>query len=79
MILRTYQKKENYRENRANCGVKMTKNKNLNRAKKVCNDEFYTCESDVLREVNNYVDQFKDKIIYLPCDDAGEDFFEFYR
>jgi hypothetical protein len=45
----------------------------LDKAKSAKNDEFYTLYPDVEKEVNAYLelnpDAFKDKIIFLPCDD----------
>ena len=46
----------------------MTKNANLNIAKKEKNDEFYTLYEDIEKEMLYYVDYFKDKIIYCNCD-----------
>jgi hypothetical protein len=49
------------------------KNKNLTNAKKAKNDEFYTQYHDIEKEVNAYLDYnpdvFRDKTIFLPCDD----------
>lgn len=47
----------------------MSKNKNLTAAKKAKNDEFFTLIEDVEKEVSQYKDQFKDKVIYCNCDD----------
>lgn len=46
----------------------MSKNKNLHTAKKEKNDEFYTLYEDIEKEVKEYKDQLKDKIIYCNCD-----------
>lgn len=46
-------------------------NKNMQKAKANKNDEFYTKMEDIERELINYKDQFKDKIIYLNCDNPG--------
>ncbi len=47
--------------------------KNLQKAKEAKNDEFYTLYSDILKEIQAYIDFnpniFKDKTILLPCDD----------
>lgn len=51
----------------------MSKNTNLHAAKRNKDNEFYTCQFDILQEVQHYTDQFEDKIIYLPCDDAGDE------
>ncbi len=50
----------------------MSKNKNLNRAKVAKNDEFYTQLSDIEKELYHYRDQFKDKVIFMNCDDPKE-------
>lgn len=51
----------------------MSGNKNLKKAKKEKNDEFYTQYNDIEKEINAYLeynpDVFKDKTILLPCDD----------
>ena len=51
---------------------------NLDKAKKEKNDEFYTRYEDIEDEVMKYRKQFKDKIIYLPCDDPVEKKSEFW-
>lgn len=51
----------------------MAKNNNLHAAKRNKDNEFYTCQFDILQEIQHYTDQFEDKIIYLPCDDAGDE------
>lgn len=53
-------------------------NSNLHSAKKVKNDEFYTRYEDIEAEVMKYRKQFKDKIVYLPCDDPAEKKSEFW-
>lgn len=53
-------------------------NSNLHTAKKVKNDEFYTRYEDIEAEVMNYRKYFKDKIVYLPCDDPAEKKSEFW-
>ena len=53
-------------------------NENLRAAKKAKNDEFYTCYEDIEKEIMNYRKQFKDKIVYLPCDDPAEKKSEFW-
>lgn len=47
----------------------MSKNKNLHSAKKQKNDEFYTQYEDIEKEVEEYKNQLKDKIIFCNCDD----------
>lgn len=44
-------------------------NTNLHNAKRVKNDEFYTRYKDIEAEVMKYRKQFRDKVVYLPCDD----------
>ena len=53
-------------------------NSNLHTAKRVKNDEFYTRYEDIEAEVMKYRKQFKDKIVYLPCDDPAEKKSEFW-
>lgn len=57
----------------ANDSVKMTQAK-TNKA-----DEFYTLYEDVEKEMINYKEQFKDKIIYCNCDDYSKsNFIKFF-
>lgn len=56
----------------------MAGNKNLRRAKKVKNDEFYTRLEDIQEELYRYEKHFKDKIIFCNCDDPYESNFWFY-
>ena len=44
-------------------------NTNLVAAKQAKNDEFYTRYEDIEAEVMKYRKQFRNKIVYLPCDD----------
>ena len=53
-------------------------NSNLQSAKRVKNDEFYTRYEDIEAEVMKYRKQFNDKIVYLPCDDPAEKKSEFW-
>lgn len=53
-------------------------NSNLTTAKKVKNDEFYTRYEDIEAEVMKYRKQFRDKVVYLPCDDPAEKKSEFW-
>lgn len=57
----------------------MNKNKNLGRAKKTKNDEFYTLYKDVKFELDNYKDKFKDKIILCNCNDKGSAFEKYFK
>ena len=45
----------------------MCTNKNLQNAKVVKDDEFYTCEDDIAREISNY--SLKGLTVYCNCDD----------
>lgn len=51
----------------------MAKNSNLHHAKRAKQDEFYTQWVDIEKEMNAYLDYnrdvFREKIIFLPCDD----------
>ena len=53
-------------------------NSNLQSAKRVKNDEFYTRYEDIESEVMKYRKQFRNKVIYLPCDDPAEKKSEFW-
>lgn len=53
-------------------------NSNLHLAKNVKNDEFYTYYDDIENEVMKYRKNFRNKIIYLPCDDPAEKKSEFW-
>ena len=48
-------------------------NSNLTNAKRTKNDEFYTQYPDIQKEMQAYIDYnpdvFRDKTIFLPCDD----------
>jgi len=46
----------------------MSKNKNLNKAAKAKNDEFYTRLEDIENELQYYTHHFKDKVVYCNCD-----------
>ena len=53
-------------------------NANLREARKNKNDEFYTRYEDIENEVMKYREQFKDKIVYLPCDSLKSEFWLFF-
>ena len=53
-------------------------NTNLRNARQVKNDEFYTRYEDIEAEVMEYKEQFRDKVVYLPCDDPAEKKSEFW-
>lgn len=48
-------------------------NNQLSGAKRAKNDEFYTQYKDIEKEINSYLDfdpnTFRDKVVFLPCDD----------
>ena len=41
-------------------------------------DDFYTLYKDVKFELDHYIDQFKDKIIYCPCDTEKSAFVKYF-
>ena len=56
-----------------------SKNSNLQRAKSARNDEFYTRLEDIEKELRYYSHHFKDKTVFLNCDDPYEsDFFKYF-
>lgn len=56
-----------------------SKNKNLNTAAKAKKDEFYTQLSDIERELKNYKNHFKGKVVYCNCDDPRiSNFFHYF-
>ena len=58
----------------------MSKNNSLYNARKAKNDEFYTLIEDVEKEVSQYKDQFKDKVIYCNCDDyKWSNFYKYFK
>ena len=57
----------------------MANNSNLHAAKSAKNDEFYTQITDIEKELSNYKDFFKGKVVYCNCDDAREsNFFKYF-
>lgn len=57
--------------------------KNLAKAKKAKNDEFYTQFSDIQKEIEKYIEfnpnTFRNKIVYCNCDDPYEsNFFRYF-
>ncbi|MBU0998823.1 adenine-specific methyltransferase EcoRI family protein [Patescibacteria group bacterium] len=52
--------------------VKKSSNKNLHKASKEKQDEFYTQLSDIEKELKNYKNQFRDKVVFCNCDDPRE-------
>ena len=58
----------------------MSDNKNLTAAKRIKNDEFYTRLEDIEKELTNYKEYFKDKIIYCNCDDVEySNFYKYFK
>ena len=53
-------------------------NKNLQKAKKAKNDEFYTQMSDIENELKHYKNHFKGKTVFCNCDDPTESNFTLY-
>ena len=47
-------------------------NSDLTSAKKAKKDEFYTDLVDIQKEMSNYPDKFKDKVVFCNCDDPFE-------
>lgn len=55
-------------------------NQNLLTAKNKKNDEFYTRLEDIQKELDNYKEYFKDKIIYCNCDDiSSSNFYKYFK
>ena len=55
-------------------------NSNLHTAKREQNDEFYTQLTDVEKEMKNYREHFKGKVILCNCDDPEwSSFYKFFR
>lgn len=53
-------------------------NDNLHNALKAKNDEFFTFYKDIEAECSNYIHHFKDKIIYLNCDNEKSQFWQYF-
>ena len=57
----------------------MSNNSILRTANRTKQDEFYTQLSDIEKELKNYKEQFKDKVIFCNCDDPYEsNFFKYF-
>ena len=57
----------------------MANNKQLQRAKREKNDEFYTQYEDIEKELSHYdVENFRGKIVYCPCDDIWSNFWKYF-
>ena len=58
----------------------MAANRNLIAANKAKKDEFYTQLSDIEKELRNYRDHFRGKVIYCNCDDPTiSNFYRFFQ
>ena len=55
-----------------------TTNSNLNLARRTKNDEFYTRLEDVEAELVHYENHFRDKTVYLNCDDQDSAFWQYF-
>lgn len=56
-----------------------TLNTNLGKAGKAKKDEFYTQLTDIEKELRNYKEQFRGKVVYCNCDDPFEsNFFKYF-
>lgn len=54
-------------------------NELLQKAKKRKSDEFYTCLSDIERELQHYKEHFNGKVVYCNCDDPiNSNFFKYF-
>ncbi len=57
----------------------MSKNQNLQRARRLINDEFYTQFEDINAELQHYKHHFKNKVVYCNCDDPTvSNFFRYF-
>lgn len=54
---------------------KKISNKSLHNANRGKNDEFYTQISDIEKELQNYKNSFRDKVVFCNCDDPEESHF----
>lgn len=58
---------------------KKSLNSNLHKANKAKKDEFYTQLIDIEKELKNYKEQFRGKVVYCNCDDPFEsNFFKYF-
>ena len=58
---------------------KKSLNTNLHKASQAKNDEFYTQLADIENELKHYKEQFRDKVVFLNCDDPYEsNFFKYF-
>ncbi|MFH1656157.1 MAG: adenine-specific methyltransferase EcoRI family protein, partial [Candidatus Nealsonbacteria bacterium] len=58
---------------------KTISNKNLHKANKAKNDEFYTQLTDIEKELGHYKKHFKNKVVFCNCDDPRvSNFFHYF-
>ncbi len=58
----------------------MGRNRHLNKAREVKNDEFYTQLVDIEEELKHYTAHFKGKVVYCNCDDPRvSNFFHYFK
>ena len=50
----------------------------LSNAKRVKNDEFYTCRADIDAELGHHSSSFYGKVVYCNCDDEGSAFKDYF-
>lgn len=55
------------------------KSKNLTDARRNKNDEFYTLLPDIEKEVANYKEHFKDRVVYSNCDSEVSNFVNYFK
>ena len=58
--------------------INMSTRQRLSVARASKKDEFYTLYEDVKFELDHYLDQFKNKIIYCPCDTENSAFVKYF-
>ena len=52
---------------------------NLNKAKKIKFDEFYTKRADIEDELKHYKEHFKNKVVFCNCDDPSiSEFYQYF-
>jgi len=57
----------------------MSANRNMHKAKRAKNDEFYTQLPDIENELCHYKEHFRNKIVYCNCDDPKiSNFFKYF-
>jgi hypothetical protein len=70
---------KNVLNHNSNNFMKKSSNKNLRKANTAKSDEFYTQLSDIEKELGNYKDHFKNKVVFCNCDDPRvSNFFHYF-